>query len=96
MNKVLDIVIPKGEKRINIRQTMDKLTHIFDSELLYTNGHDMEIELRAIYVATKTPPYAIAVPLQIEGNYWGTLWLLKLHQRLEEIHEPMSILQLYF
>jgi PucR family transcriptional regulator, purine catabolism regulatory protein len=87
MNKVLDIVIPKGEKRINIRQTMDKLTHIFASELLYTNGHDMETELRAIYVATKTPPYAIAVPLQIEGNYWGTLWLLNFHQRLEEMHE---------
>lgn len=88
MNKVLDKIIPAEVKRINLPQTMDHLIkllnersvdHLHENEPIIEEGQPMN-------VSTKTSPYAMAVPLQIEGNDSGTLWLLNFYQPLEETH----------
>lgn len=88
MNKVLDKIIPAEVKRINLPQTMDHLIkllnersvdHLHENEPIVEDGQPMNI-------STKTSPYAMAVPLQIEGNDSGNLWLLNFYQPLEETH----------
>ncbi|WP_018392048.1 PucR family transcriptional regulator [Bacillus sp. 37MA] len=88
MNKVLDKIIPAEEKRINLPQTMDHLIKLLN-ERSVDHLHENEpiiAEGQPINVSTKTSPYAMAVPLQIEGNYSGTLWLLNFYQPLNETH----------
>ncbi|MFJ5624951.1 PucR family transcriptional regulator [Peribacillus loiseleuriae] len=87
-NNVLDKVIPTGGKRINLPNLLDHLSKILH-ERLDNNLYEKEPSLQEgqpIKVPTKTCPYALAVPLQIEENYPRTLWLLNYHQQLEEVH----------
>ncbi|KMY42744.1 PucR family transcriptional regulator [Peribacillus loiseleuriae] len=88
-NKVLNKVIPTGGKRINLPNVMDHLSKILH-ELLDPNLPENESILREghpLKVSTNTLPYAIAIPLHIEGNYSGTLWLLYHDQQLVETYK---------
>ena len=76
-NKVLDKVIPKGKKRINITSVMGHLIQIVGNELVCDNLLE-ETGIQALYIPTNTPPYAIVVPLHIDGDFFGALWLINL------------------
>ena len=88
-NKVLNKVIPTGGKRINLPNVIDHLSKILH-ELLDHNLPENEPILRESHplrIPTNTFPEAMAIPLQIEGNYSGTLWLLCHNQQVEETHK---------
>lgn len=87
-NKVLDKIIPAEEKRINLPQTMDHLIKLLNEHSVdhLRENEPVIAERQPMNISTKTSPYAMAVPLQIEENYSGILWLLNFYQPLEETH----------
>jgi purine catabolism regulator len=69
---------PRYGSRINIQKYINDL--INDCQHL----NQMIENVQSFYLPTKTPPYAIAVPMKVGGNIWGTLWLVSLDQELKE------------
>ena len=82
-NKVLDKVIPKGKKRINVTSVMGHLIQIVDNELVCDNLLE-DTGIQAVYIPTNTPPYAIVVPLHIDGDFFGALWLISLEKEFKK------------
>lgn len=87
--KILDKVIPQEAKHMDFpritRQLTDMLNNITSKDSQPEN-ETTTADGQAIYIPTKTPPYAIAVPLQRGEKHWDTLWLINFHQQFEETH----------
>ena len=68
-NQIFLKAFPTDGKRINIQKYINDL--INDCQHL----NQVKENVQSFYLPTKTPSYAIAVPMKVGGNIWGTLWL---------------------
>ncbi|OCA82048.1 PucR family transcriptional regulator [Pseudobacillus wudalianchiensis] len=87
--EMLEKSIPNNTKRIDLPRTIEQLTKTLNGDIFNDSHSEQEaisVEGQAIYIPTKTPPYAIAVPLRTGENHWGTLWLISLQHQFEETH----------
>ncbi|MED1469187.1 PucR family transcriptional regulator [Bacillus salipaludis] len=86
-NQMLEQVVPR-ETGINLPRILGHLIPIFQERLSDNPIEDrpMEPEVQVISVQTKTTTDAFVVPLLLEGDFLGALWLLNLGEGLTEEH----------
>lgn len=86
-NALLEEASPKDEQPINLSTKINTFAEQLKNEQSYANvkTHTIERHVQAIHLQSATP-YIIAVPIFIEGNEYGTLWLLHNDDILTEYH----------
>lgn len=85
-NKVLEQSVPK-ETSINLPEVLGSLIPIFQKSLSDRLLDDRPIETEVQVISEQTN--AFVVPLQIEGDFWGALWLLPSGNDLTEEQVPI-------
>lgn len=67
-----------GVKRVNIKKCINDLI------LNRQNLIQMTENVKSFYSPTNTPPFTMAVQINVTGYKWGTLWFIGLNQELKE------------
>ena len=65
-------------KRVNFQKCITDLTLSSQNSNLITEN------VKSFYFPNNTPPNAMALPIKVGGNNWGTLWIINLDQELKE------------
>ncbi|MED1469188.1 PucR family transcriptional regulator [Bacillus salipaludis] len=76
-NQIFMKAPPIGGRRINFQKCMHTLIHTSHSNQLMKNT-------KTFYLSSNASPYAMNIPIKIEGKHWGTLWLISPDQELKE------------
>ncbi|KKK38197.1 hypothetical protein WQ57_10370 [Mesobacillus campisalis] len=71
-NNIILKAFPKDTKRVNIQKCIND--QIKDRQDLNER------------IVSSTPPYALTVPMIVEGNNWGTLWLISIDEEIKKEH----------
>ncbi|WP_284036921.1 PucR family transcriptional regulator [Neobacillus sp. 114] len=85
-NKVLEQAVP-NETSINLSKVLSPLIPIFQKGLSDCLLDDRPIETQVQVISEQTKTFV--VPLQIEGDFWGALWILPSGKDLTEEQVPI-------